>query len=108
MSLLIRRCRFDNYWQYMKLRNLVKIRELHVSSLINLEFVRNFCNSHVSPNILDDKIRRCLDYVTKEYKNKSWKNNNFFEFIDLRTFGGLLDERVHLVENIQNLQDLGK
>lgn len=108
MSLLIRRCRFDNYWQYMKLRNIVKIRELYVSSLINLEFVRNFCNSHVNSDILGDKIRKCLDYVTKEYKNKSRKNNNFFEFIDLRMFSGLLDERVHLVENIRNLQDLAK
>ncbi|GAB1860299.1 Peptide chain release factor 1-like, mitochondrial [Camponotus japonicus] len=107
MSLLIRRCRFDNYWRCMKLRNLAKIRELHVSSLINLGPVRNFCDSHASPNILEDKIRSCLDYVTKKYKNEASKNT-FFEFIDLKTVGGLLDDRAHLVENIQNLQDLAK
>lgn len=106
MSLLIRRCGFDNYWRYMKLINPVKIRELHIS-LINLRYVRNLCNLHVSSNILDNRIRRCLDYVANQYKNKSWENN-FFEFIDLNTIDGLLNERVQLVENIQNLQDLGE
>ncbi|XP_050455366.1 peptide chain release factor 1-like, mitochondrial [Cataglyphis hispanica] len=108
MSLLIRRCGFNNYWRYMKLINPVKIRELHISSLINPRSVRNLCNLHVSPNILDDRIRRCLDYVANQYKNKSLKNNNFFEFIDLNTIDGLLNERIQLVENIQNLQDLAK
>jgi len=56
---------------------------------------------------LEDKIRRCLDYVTKKYKNEASKST-FFEFIDLKTVGGLLDDRAHLVENIQNLQDLGE
>ncbi|XP_070172503.1 peptide chain release factor 1-like, mitochondrial [Polyergus mexicanus] len=106
MSLLIRRCGFDNYRRYMKLINPVKIRELHIS-LINLGSVRNLCNLHVSSNILDNRIRRCLDYVANQYKNKSWENN-YFEFIDLNTIDGLLNERVQLVENIQNLQDLAK
>lgn len=92
----------------MKLLNPAKIRELHVSSLINLKFVRNLCSTHVSPNILDDRIGRCLNYITNEYKNKSWKNNKFFEFIELNTFDGLLNQRMHLVENIQNLQALAK
>lgn len=92
----------------MKLINPVKIRELRISSLINLRSVRNLCNLHVSPNILDDRIRRCLDYVANQYKNKSLENNSFFEFIDLNTIDGLLNERVQLVENIQNLQDLGE
>ncbi|XP_072767555.1 peptide chain release factor 1-like, mitochondrial [Anoplolepis gracilipes] len=109
MSLLIRKCGFDNYWRYMKLVNPKKIREIYfVSSLINLRSVRNLCNSHVSPNILDDRIRKCLDYITNKYKNKSWENNNFFKFIDLNNFDGLLSERLHFVENIQNLQDLAK
>lgn len=57
---------------------------------------------------MDDRIKKFLNYLANEYKNKSWKNNNFIEFVDLNASGDLLSERVQLIENIQNLHDLGR
>lgn len=108
MSLLIRRCKLNSYWRYQKLVNRTKLHELHAWSLTNLIWTsRNFCNVHARPNILDDRIKQFLDYLANEYKNKSWKNNNFIKFVDLNA-GDLLSERVQLIENIQNLHDLGR
>ncbi|XP_011166852.1 peptide chain release factor 1-like, mitochondrial [Solenopsis invicta] len=109
MSLLIRRCKFDNYWRYPKLVNRIKLDELHARSLTNLiSTLRHFCNARAKPNILDDKTKKFLDYLANEYKNNSWKNNNFVNFMDFNAFDGLLSERVQLIENIQNLHDLGQ
>jgi len=81
---------------------------LHAWSLTNLIWTsRNFCNVHAGPNILKDTTKKFLDYLANEYKNKSWKNN-MIDFIDLNAFGDLLSKRVQLVENIQNLYDLGR
>lgn len=86
----------------------MKLHELH-ASLTNLIWTsRNFCNARAKSNVLDDRTKKFLNYLANEYKNKSWKNNNFVEFIDFNAFGGLLSERVQLVENIQNLHDLGR
>lgn len=85
-----------------------KVRELRASSLINLKIFRNFCNVHANPNISDDRIRRCLDYLAEEYKNEFHRNNNLLEIIDLNASGNLLRDRTLLVENIQSLQDLAK
>lgn len=60
------------------------------------------------PNISDDRIRKCLDYLVKEYKNEFRENSDLLEFINLNVSGNLLNDRVRLLENIQNLQDLGK
>lgn len=57
---------------------------------------------------MDDRTRRFLDYLANEYKNKTRRSNSFLDFVDLNASGGLLSERVQLVENIQNLHDLGK
>lgn len=104
MFLLIRRCKFDGHWRYLKLVGRMRFHELHARSLTNL-FWRNFCSA--KPNTLDNRTRRFLDYLANEYKNKSWRSNSFVDF-DLNASGGLLSERAQLVENIQNLQDLGK
>lgn len=107
MSMLIRRCQFDNYWQYSKLVNRTKFHELHAWSLTNLFWTsRNFCNARL--NILNDRTKKFLDYLANEYKNKSLESNNFIEFIDLNASSSLLSERVQLIENIQNLHDLGR
>ncbi|TGZ51969.1 peptide chain release factor 1-like, mitochondrial [Temnothorax longispinosus] len=109
MSLLIRRCKFDNYWRYPKLVNRIKFHELHAWSLTNLIWSsRNFCNAQAKPNILDDRTKKFLDYLANEYKNKSLRNNNLIDFVDLNASGGLLSKRVQLIENIQSLHDLGQ
>lgn len=108
MSLLIRRCKFDSYWRYLKLVNRIKLHELRAWSFTNLT-CRNVCNAHANPSILDDGIaKRFLDHLANEYKNRSWKNNNLIDFIDLNASGDLLSERMQLIENIQNLHNLGK
>lgn len=109
MSLLIRRCKFKNYWQYPKLINLIKLDELHTWSLTSLIWTsRHFCNAHARSNILEKRTKKFLDYLANEYKNKSWRKNNLTDFIDLNASGVLLSERVQLIENIQNLHDLGQ
>ncbi|XP_012533154.1 peptide chain release factor 1-like, mitochondrial [Monomorium pharaonis] len=105
MSLLIRRCKFDSYWRYSKLVNRIESQEHTLTNQIWIS--RNFCNIHAKPNVLD-KTKRFLDYLANEYKNKSWKNNNFFDFIDFNASDSLLSKRVQLMENIQNLHDLGQ
>lgn len=57
---------------------------------------------------MDDRTKKFLDYLANEYKNKSLESNNFVKFIDLNASSSLLSERVQLIENIQNLHDLGK
>jgi hypothetical protein len=107
MSLLIRKCIFDNYWQYSKFVKLTNIYELRKSPLINLITLKSLCNTHANPNILNDRIRKCLDYLTNEYKKESWQNNKNFDFIDFNT-SCLLNERMQFIENLQSLRDLGK
>ncbi|KYQ53951.1 Peptide chain release factor 1-like, mitochondrial [Trachymyrmex zeteki] len=108
MSLLVRRCKFDSYW-YSTFVNRLKLHKLHAWSLTNLIWTStSFCNAHAKPNILDDRTKKFLDYLTNEYRNKSWQSNNFIDFIDLNASGSLFNERVQLVENIQNLHDLGQ
>ncbi|KAG5328072.1 RF1ML factor, partial [Acromyrmex charruanus] len=108
MSLLVRRCKFDSCW-YSTLVNRLKLHELHAWSLTNLIWTSSrFCNAHAKPNIFDDKTKKFLDYLTNEYRNKSWQRNNFIDFIDLNASGSLFNERVQLMENIQNLHNLGK
>ncbi|KYN19718.1 PREDICTED: peptide chain release factor 1-like, mitochondrial [Trachymyrmex cornetzi] len=108
MSLLVRRCKFDSCW-YSTLVNRLKLHELHAWSLTNLIWtLRSFCNARAKPNILDDKTKKFLDYLTNEYRNKSWQSNNFVDFVDLNASGSLFNKRVQLMENIQNLHDLGQ
>lgn len=85
----------------------MKTREPCFPTLFNSKVIRNLCNTYVSPNNLDNRIRRCLDYLANEYKNETLKDN-LLEFVNLNTTSGLLNKRIQLVENIQNLQDLGK
>lgn len=107
MSVLIRGCKFDGCWRYPKLADRMRFHGLRARSLANLlRTSRNFCSAR--PNVSDDRTRRFLDYLANEYKNKSWRNNSLIDFVDLNASGGLLSERVQLVENIQNLHDLGK
>lgn len=110
MSLLIRRCRLDNYWRCTKLVKRTAFGyELRASSHLNLKTsARHLCDARANSNVLDDKIRKCLDYLADEYKSEIWKNDSLLELIDLNAIGGLLNERTKLVENIQNLQDLGR
>lgn len=106
MSLLIRKCRFNEYWKCRDFVNLSRIHELHASSatrIINL--TRHLCST--GPQILNDKVRRCLDYLGNEYKSGSWENINDLGLIDLSASSNLLSKRVQLVENIQDLQELG-
>ncbi|EFN79544.1 Peptide chain release factor 1-like, mitochondrial [Harpegnathos saltator] len=63
---------------------------------------------YTNASSLDGRVKRCLDYLANEYKNKTLKSNSFFESISRDTTSGLLDKRIQLVENIQNLQDLVK
>jgi len=107
MSLLIRKCIFDNYWQYSKFVKCTNIYELRILPLINLITLKNMCNTHTNPNILNDRIRKCLDYLTNEYKKESWQKNKNFDFIDFNT-SSLLNERMQFIENLQSLRDLGK
>ncbi|KYM97594.1 Peptide chain release factor 1-like, mitochondrial [Cyphomyrmex costatus] len=105
MSLLVRRCKF---W-YPTLVNKLKLHKLHAWSLTNLIWTsRSFCNAHAKPSILDDRAKKFLDYLMNEYRNKSWQSNNFIDFVDLNASSNLFNERVQLVENIQNLDDLGQ
>ncbi|KAL0134725.1 hypothetical protein PUN28_001480 [Cardiocondyla obscurior] len=109
MSLLIRRCKFDSYWRYLKLVNRIQCHELHARSLTNFVFaLRTFCNTHVRLNIVGNETKKFLDYLTNEYKNQSWRDNNFINFINLNSSCDLLKERIQLVENIQNLHELGQ
>lgn len=108
MSLLIRQCKFNNYWRHTKFTNLRKIRELCVSSSNNLNISKHSCNIHATPDVPNDKIKRCLDYITNEYKNNTKISSILLDFIDLNTTSNLLKERIQLIENINSLQDLGK
>lgn len=105
MSILIRKCRFADYRWYTK---LMKKRELCFPTLSNQKVMRNLCSAHLSQNNLHDRIRRYLDYLVNQYKNKTLKDKSLLEIIDLINTNGLLNKRIQLVENIQNLQDLGK
>lgn len=69
---------------------------------------RNLCHMQASSSILDDTVRKCLDYLVNEYKNETLRDKELLEFIDLNTTSKLLNKRIQLIENIQNLQDLGK
>ncbi|XP_020297012.1 peptide chain release factor 1-like, mitochondrial [Pseudomyrmex gracilis] len=108
MSLLIRKCRFNKYWKCGDFVNLSRIHELHVSSATRLKLTRHLCGTHASPQILNDKVRRCLDYLGNEYKSGSWENINDLGLIDLSASSNLLSKRVQLVENIRDLQELAK
>ncbi|EZA57150.1 hypothetical protein DMN91_006615 [Ooceraea biroi] len=107
MSLLIRKCMLDNYWQYSKLVKSSNVCELRVLPLTNPRVAsRSLCSAHGSPNILNDRIRKCLDYLAKEYKSESWQKHNF-DFIDFNA-SRLLNERVQLTEDIRSLRELAK
>ncbi|KAL6263731.1 hypothetical protein P5V15_003817 [Pogonomyrmex californicus] len=107
MSLLIRRYKLDSLLRYVKFVNSIKLHELYVLPLTNLILIsRNFCNTHAKSNISNQSTKKFLDYLANEYKNKSWENKNLTEFIDLKSSGNLLNERLQLIDNIQNLHDL--
>ncbi|XP_014480103.1 PREDICTED: peptide chain release factor 1-like, mitochondrial [Dinoponera quadriceps] len=105
MSLLIRKCGFTNYRWYTK---LVKTRELCFPMLFHQKVARNLSSMHVSPKQLDNRIRKCLDYLVNEYKNETLRDNSLLQLIDLNTTSGLLNKRIQLLENIENLHDLVK
>jgi len=81
--------------------------ELCTLPLTNLIILKSLCNAHANPNILNDRIRKCLDYLTNEFKKETWQNNKNFDFIDFNACS-LLNERIEFMENLQGLRDLGK
>lgn len=103
MSLLIRKWVLDNYWQYNKFVKSTKICVLRQTNLGAA--LRDMCNAHGS--ILNDRVRRCLDYLANEYKSESLQSNKTFDFINFHA-SCLLNERVQLIENIESLRDLGE
>lgn len=109
MSWLIQRCKFDYYRRYAMLVKSTKTGKSRVPSHVNLNGGISRCLYNASSmSILDDKTKRCLDYIADEYKNETWMNNDLLDFIDWNVAGGLLTERIKLVDNIRNLQDLAK
>ncbi|KAI4487597.1 hypothetical protein M0804_005746 [Polistes exclamans] len=58
--------------------------------------------------ISNNSIRKYLDYLSDVYKSNRWKENNLFQIIDVRSMSDILNERINIIENIKNLQELGK
>ncbi|XP_043503025.1 peptide chain release factor 1-like, mitochondrial [Polistes fuscatus] len=68
----------------------------------------NALPSRLNLPISDNSIRKYLDYLSDVYKSNRWKENNLFQMIDVRSMSDILNERINIIENIQNLQELGK
>lgn len=110
MLFFMKKYTFNIYQYYGNFICRSKLFELGYPLFFNkqVSVIYNLFNSKSSLSIIDANIEKYLNHLMNVYQNEDEKKGNIFEILKLPEIPSLLDEKIKIIENIKNLDDLSK
>lgn len=110
MLFFMKKYTFNIYQYYGNFICKNKLFELGYPLFFNLnkQVIYNLFNSKSSLSITDANIKKYLNYLMNAYQNEDERKGSISEILKLPEISPLLNEKIKIIENIQNLNDLSK
>ncbi|XP_006567864.2 uncharacterized protein LOC724133 [Apis mellifera] len=108
MLFFMKKYTFNIYQYYGNFICKNKLFELGYPLFFNLnkQVIYNLFNSKSSLSITDANIKKYLNYLMNAYQNEDERKGSISEILKLPEISPLLNEKIKIIENIQNLNDL--
>lgn len=113
MLFLIRGCSVNIYQYYRNFITKTKLVKscypvfLNLNKKVNLSICQLFC-SKVTLSVTNEHVRKYLNYLMNVYQSGDEKRGSISDILKLHEIPQLLNEKIKIIENIKDLNDLGK